>query len=64
MKKLILATILLASVKVFGQSKSLWLKYADESFQKKDYTTAIIYYNKVLDDTSVLKELYYLMRFN
>lgn len=57
MKKLILATILLASVKVFGQSKSLWLKYADESFQKKDYTTAIIYYNKVLDDTSVLKEL-------
>jgi outer membrane protein OmpA-like peptidoglycan-associated protein/tetratricopeptide (TPR) repeat protein len=57
MRKLILATILIASVQLLGQSKSLWLKYADESFFKKDYTNAIIYYNNILDDTTVLKEL-------
>jgi outer membrane protein OmpA-like peptidoglycan-associated protein/tetratricopeptide (TPR) repeat protein len=57
MRKLILATILIASVQLLGQSKSLWLKYADESFLKKDYTNAIIYYNNILDDTTVLKEL-------
>lgn len=57
MRKLLLATILLATVNVFGQSKKLWLKYADEAFLKKDYPTAIEYYNKVLDDTTVLREL-------
>lgn len=57
MRKLLLATILLATVQVFGQSKKLWLKYADEAFVKKDYTNAIIYYTKVLDDTTVLQEL-------
>ncbi len=57
MRKLLLATILLATVQVFGQSKKLWLKYADEAFVKKDYTTAISYYTKVLDDTTVLAEL-------
>jgi outer membrane protein OmpA-like peptidoglycan-associated protein/tetratricopeptide (TPR) repeat protein len=56
MRKLLLATILLTSSLIFGQSKSLWLKYADDAFFKKDFTTAIVYYNKVLDDTTVLKE--------
>jgi OOP family OmpA-OmpF porin len=57
MKKLFIATILLASFTVFGQSKLVWLKYADEAFQKKDYTTAIVYYNQILDDTTVLNLL-------
>lgn len=56
MRKLLLVTILLATVQVFGQSKKLWLKYGDEAFEKKDYTTAIDYYNKVLNDTIALKE--------
>ena len=29
----------------------------DEAFVKKDYSTAIEFYNKILDDTTVLKEL-------
>lgn len=57
MRKLLLATILFATIHTFGQSKRLWLKYADEAFLKKDYPTAIDYYNKVLDDTTVLSEL-------
>lgn len=56
-KLLLLATILIATINVFGQSKVLWLKYADEAFLAKDYPTAIMHYNKVLDDTSVLKEV-------
>ncbi|MBK6985084.1 MAG: hypothetical protein IPH32_10180 [Bacteroidetes bacterium] len=55
-KLLLLATILLATVQVFGQSKKLWLKFGDDAFAKKDYTTAIDYYNKVLNDTIALKE--------
>ena len=57
MRKLLLATVLLATIQVFGQSKQLWLKYGDEAFVKKDYSTAIVFYNKILDDTTVLKEL-------
>ena len=57
MRKLLLATIiLLATFKVFGQSKKVWLKYGDDAFEKKDYTTAIDYYTKVLNDTIALKE--------
>lgn len=57
MKKILLVTILFATIQVFGQSKRLWLKYGDDAFLKKDYTTAIEYYNKVLDDSTVLSEL-------
>jgi OOP family OmpA-OmpF porin len=57
MRKLLLATILLATVNVFGQSKKVWLKYADAAYARKDYPTAIDYYTKVLDDTTVLSEL-------
>lgn len=62
MRKLLLATIL-ATVQVFGQSKKLWLKYGDDAFVKKDYTTAIDYYNKVLNDTIALRELVFRMKF-
>lgn len=57
MKKLIVFTFLICSSLLFGQSKKVWLKYADDAFAKKDYPTAINYYNKVLDDTTVLSEL-------
>lgn len=57
MRKLLLVTILLATVNVFGQSKKVWLKYADAAYARKDYPTAIDYYTKVLDDTTVLTEL-------
>lgn len=57
MRKLLLVTILLATINVFGQSKNLWLKYADAAFDKKDYPTAISYYTKVLDDSTVLSEM-------
>ncbi len=57
MRKILFVTVLLATLNSFGQSKRLWLKYGDDAFIKKDYTTAIIYYKQVLDDTTVLKEL-------
>jgi len=57
MRKIVFAIILLASVQLFSQSKRMWLKYGDEAFNNRDYVTAINYYTKVLDDTTVLKEL-------
>jgi OmpA-OmpF porin, OOP family len=51
---LILACLTLASLATLGQSKKLWLMYADEAYKKKDYASAIHYYNRVLDDTTVL----------
>ncbi len=56
MRKILLVTILLATFSVFSQSKKLWLKYGDAAYAKKDYPTAIAYYTKVLDDTTVLAE--------
>ncbi len=57
MRKILFATILFATVQLFGQSKHMWLKHGDEAFNNRDYVTAISYYTKVLDDTTVLKEL-------
>jgi len=57
MKKILFVTVILATLNSLGQSKRLWLKYADDAYLKKDYTTAIMYYSKVLDDTTVMKEL-------
>jgi len=57
MRKLLFATLLLATIQIFGQSKRMWLKYGDEAFSNRDYITAIDYYKKVLDDTTVLKEM-------
>ncbi len=55
MKKFILATcFILTSLGAFSQSKKLWLMYADDAYKKKDYATAISYYSKVIDDTTVL----------
>ena len=56
MRKLLSAIIFLATFTVFGQSKRVWLKYGDAAYAKKDYPTAIAYYTKVLDDTTILSE--------
>lgn len=39
----------------FSQSKKLWISYGDKAFNQQDYSTAIVYYQKALDDTTVLK---------
>ena len=39
-----------------AQSKKLWLKQADDFFNKKDYASALEYYKKVLDDSIVYQE--------
>ena len=57
MRKLFLFAVLFTTVHVFGQSKRVWLKFGDDAFLKKDYTTAISYYTKVLDDTTIMSEL-------
>jgi hypothetical protein len=57
MKKVLVVFIICSVFQVFGQSKKLWLKFGDNAFNKKDYPTAIDYYTKVLDDTTVLAEL-------
>jgi OOP family OmpA-OmpF porin len=57
MKKVLVVIIICSVFQVFGQSKKLWLKFGDDAFNRKDYPTAIDYYTKVLDDTTVLAEL-------
>ena len=58
MKRILSIVILcIVCLHMQSQSKKLWLKYADEAFVKKDYPTAISYYTKVMDDTTVLNEL-------
>jgi len=43
------------SLNSFSQSKKLWIEAGDKSFNQQDYSTAIAWYLKVLDDTTVLK---------
>lgn len=35
--------------------KKVWIELADEAYAKRDYANAAIYYSKVLDDTTVLR---------
>jgi OmpA-OmpF porin, OOP family len=56
MKKLILLFSLFIFLSANSQSKKLWLQQADNFFyKKKDYSSALLYYKKVLDDTSVME---------
>lgn len=57
MRNLIVIIALLIASASFAQSKKLWLQQADELFGKKDYASALVYYKKVLDDSSALREL-------
>ncbi|MCD6068479.1 MAG: OmpA/MotB domain protein [Bacteroidetes bacterium] len=56
MKKIIFLFFCLVPGLFLAQSKKLWLKQADELYVKKDYASALVYYKKVLDDTSILNE--------
>lgn len=47
--------IIIFSSTLHSQSKKLWIDEGDKSFKQQDYSTAIAYYLKVLDDTTVLK---------
>src|SRR5688572_15651507 len=47
----LLLIFLLSATDTFAQSKKVWLYKADESFEKKDYATALRYYHMVMDDT-------------
>jgi len=38
----------------YGQSKKVWINKADEFYGQKDYASALKYYQKVLDDTTVM----------
>ncbi|WP_317897060.1 OmpA family protein [Aurantibacillus circumpalustris] len=51
---LFLCCLFIASV-ANSQSKKVWIDLADESYAKRDYANAAIYYLKVLDDTTVLR---------
>jgi len=39
----------------FSQSKKVWIEIADNAYDKHDYATAAVYYAKVMDDTTVLR---------
>lgn len=47
----LLLLLLLSGSASYSQSKKVWLYKADESYEKKDYATALRYYHMVLDDT-------------
>src|SRR5690554_7925107 len=40
----------------FSQSKMVWLNTADQLYEKEDYHNALIYYQKVLNDTTALSQ--------
>ena len=52
-------TLLLLSIfsitTIYAQSKKVWIEIADDAYAKADYATAAVYYAKVLDDTTVLR---------
>jgi OOP family OmpA-OmpF porin len=50
-------TILFVTTSLFSlaQSKKIWLGYADKYYKAQDYFSALNYYMKVLDDTSVME---------
>lgn len=56
MKKIFFAFVFFSALGAAAQSKKLWLETADNFFfKKKDYASALLYYQKVLDDTTVME---------
>lgn len=47
-------SLIFTSGVIFSQSKKLWLEYAETAYKNHDFGTAIGYYTRVLDDTTVL----------
>jgi len=50
-----LSFLLFLSLSGFSQSKKLWIEAGDKCFNQQDYSTAIVWYKKVLDDTTIMK---------
>jgi tetratricopeptide (TPR) repeat protein len=57
MKHIVIVFLLLSCLTTTSQSKKLWLKKGDDAFIMKDYPTAIDFYTKISDDTTILAEL-------
>ena len=57
MKNIVSIILLLSFLTSVSQSKKLWLKKGDDAFKMKDYPTAIDFYTKINDDTTILSEL-------
>lgn len=55
--KALLVLNLIIVTGVSAQTKGEWIRYANEAFGKKDYPTAINFYNHVLSDTAEAKHL-------
>jgi OmpA-OmpF porin, OOP family len=53
--KFIVPLLFLSALSSFSQSKKLWIENGDKSLNERDYSTAIAYYLKALDDTSIVK---------
>lgn len=53
MKRFLILLFLISSTLGYSQSKKLWLYNADNYFKVKDYSSALTYYLKVLDDTTI-----------
>lgn len=51
----VLSLILIITTSSIAQSKLVWLKEADGFYSSKDYATALKFYQKILDDTSIFK---------
>lgn len=54
-KKIILLAIAFSCFNSYSQSRKQWMEEGDICYNKQDYPTAIAWYQKVLDDTTVLK---------
>jgi OOP family OmpA-OmpF porin len=55
-KAILLLSLIIVST-AFAQTKGEWIRYANEAFAKRDYPTAINFYNHVLSDTAEAKHL-------
>src|SRR5437764_223770 len=55
--RLIFIVFVFSCLKLFPQSKKMWIDGGDKAFAEHDYANAILNYLKVLDDTSVMKKV-------
>lgn len=53
--KYLLLLLVIVSLDASGQSKKVWLFNADDFFKKEDFSSALKYYQKTMDDTSILE---------
>jgi len=59
MKRALVFFSILINLAGFSQSKKVWLELADKAYEKGDYINAAKYYEKVLDDSTILNTAVY-----